>query len=348
MKSFICFILVFCTFCLFVSMAQEVKISDKILPISEKNIFRDSDYFNWCSSIIQGEDGKYHLFYSRWKRSYTFDAWLTHSTIAHAVSDYPDGPYQYVNTVIDLEKEHYGAEDMITAHNPKIKYFEGKYYLYFCSTHMDRNISNQELIETAKVGGKHRNWKPLRVNQRTFVASALTLNGPFKIEKETLLEPEGPIETLAVNPAICYDQDKYFLIVKGDKPGSTKFERNQAVAVSEYPDREFKIQPKPVIQDWDTEDVSMWYDKEGQRFYAVFHAHTYIGMMTSQDGLNWEKAEDFEIMKKRIPRTENLDPILPDRMERPFVFLEDNVPVVLSLAVKKGDDTYIVFVRLKK
>lgn len=39
MKSFICFILVFCTFCLFVSMAQEVKISDKILPISEKNIF---------------------------------------------------------------------------------------------------------------------------------------------------------------------------------------------------------------------------------------------------------------------------------------------------------------------
>lgn len=71
-------------------------------------------------------------------------------------------------------------------------------------------------------------------------------------------------------------------------------------------------------------------------------------MMTSQDGLNWEKAEDFEIMKKRISWTENLDPILPDRMERPFVFLEDNVPVVLSLAVKKGDDAYIVFVRLKK
>ena len=71
-------------------------------------------------------------------------------------------------------------------------------------------------------------------------------------------------------------------------------------------------------------------------------------MMTSQDGLNWEKAEDFEIMKKRISRTENPDPILPDRMERPFVFLEDNVPVVLSLAVKKGDDAYIVFVRLKK
>lgn len=92
----------------------------------------------------------------------------------------------------------------------------------------------------------------------------------------------------------------------------------------------------------------MWYDKVGKRFYAVFHAHTYIGMMTSQDGLNWEKAEDFEIMKKRISRTENLDPILPDRMERPFVFLEDNVPVVLSLAVMKGDDAYIVFVRLKK
>lgn len=348
MRSFICFIVVFFVSCMSMSVAQQVKISDKIQPISQENIFRDPDCFNWCSSIIQGEDGKYHLIYSRWKRSYAFNAWLTHSTIAHAVADTPAGPYKYVNTLMDFEKDNYGPDDMITAHNSKIKYFEGKYYLYFCSTHMDRVISNEELKETAKGGPKHKNWRTLRENQRTFVASSTSLDKPFKVDKRPLLEPEGSIETLVVNPAICYNQNKYFLIVKGDKPGSTKFERNQAVAVSEHPDRGFKIQPKPVIQDWDTEDVSMWYDKVGKRFYAVFHAHTYIGMMTSQDGLNWEKAEDFEIMKKRISRTENLDPILPDRMERPFVFLEDNVPVVLSLAVMKGDDAYIVFVRLKK
>ena len=72
---------------------------------------------------------------------------------------------------------------MITAHNPKIKYFEGKYYLYFCSTSLDRDISNEELIETARGGYSHKNWQPLRVNQRTFVASSESLNGEFQLMK---------------------------------------------------------------------------------------------------------------------------------------------------------------------
>lgn len=326
---------------------NELTFSDKIMKVKTENIFRDSTFYHWCSSVIKGEDGKYHLFYSRWKRTYTFYAWLTHSTIAHAVADHPAGPYHYQNTVLDFEKDVYRKGDMITAHNPKIKYFEGKYYLYFCSTSLDRDISNEELIETARGGYSHKNWQPLRVNQRTFVASSESLNGEFSIDEKPLLEPDGPIETLVVNPAIVQGVDKrYYLIVKGDKPGSTKFERNQAVAVSNYPDRGFVLQDKPVIQDWDTEDMSLWCDQKNSVYYACFHAHTYIGMMVSSNGLDWKKALDFKIMKKEIPLYGG-GCILPDRMERPFVFFENNAPKVLSLAVKKADDAYIVFVPLK-
>ncbi len=325
---------------------MEMKLSDRIMPIGEENLFKDAEFFQWCSSIIKGEDGKYHLFYSRWKKEYSFCGWLTHSTVAHAVSDCPAGPYGYVSTVLDFAKESYEADDMITAHNPKIKYFDGKYYLYFCSTHMGRGISNEELIETAKVGYSHPNWKPLRVNQRTFVATADCLDGPFTIQEKPLLEPSGPITTLVVNPAVTKGHDgKYYLIIKGDKPGTTKFERNQAVAISDYPDKGFVMQEKPVIQDWDTEDMSLWYDENTQMYYAVFHAHTYIGMMVSVDGRNWRKSADFTVMEKRIEQIDG-SVIQPDRLERPFIYVEDGVPKCISLAVQKNADAYIAFIPL--
>ena len=187
------------------------------------------------------------------------------------MADCPTGPYTYVNTLIDFEKETYNAGDMITAHNPQIQYFNGKYYLYFCSTYLDREIDNQELIETARTGYSHPIWKPLRTNQRTYVAAADSLDAKFEVQRQTLIEPSGPIETLAVNPAVTQGHDgKYYLIIKGDKPGSTDFERNQAIAVSDFPDRDFIIKEKPVIQDWDTEDMCLWYDKEYKQYYAVF------------------------------------------------------------------------------
>ncbi|MDL2256550.1 glycoside hydrolase family protein, partial [Parabacteroides sp. OttesenSCG-928-K15] len=328
---------------------KETILSDKIQPINEENIFRDLYYYNWCSSIIKGEDGKYHMFYSRWERSKKFSAWLTHSKVAHAVADKPEGPYKYVSTIVDFDKDVYKKGNLITAHNPKIKYFEGKYYLYFTSTTLERDISNEELIETAQAGSSHANWKPLRVNQRTFVASSAHLDKGWKINTEPLLQPSGPITTLVVNPAITQGGDgRYYLIIKGDKPGAIKFERNQAIAISDYPDKGFVIQPKPVIEDWDTEDVSIWFDEKEKRFYAVFHAHTYIGMMTSEDGVNWRKANDYEVMKKSICREYGQPDIIPNRLERPFVFIENKEPCVLSLAVKKEDDAYIVTIPLKE
>ena len=145
---------------------------------------------------------------------------------------------------------------------------------------------------------------------------------------------------------LWYHYKKYYLIVKGDKPGSTKFERNQVIAISDSPTGPFEMQNKPVIDYMDTEDVSMWYDEKRDFYYGVFHAHTFIGMVASPDGVSWEKANQFELMKKQIPMKDG-STIKPDRMERPFIYCEDNEPRILSLAVKKGNDAYIVFVPIK-
>ena len=325
---------------------DDLYIHDSFKAVSPDNIFKTEGYYNWGGSIVKGKDGIYHLFYSRWKKKYSFYAWLTHSEIAYATSESPYGPWKYKETV--LKGRRNGKWDAIMAHNPKIKYFEGKYYIYYIGTNLGtKDYTEEELIETARVGYKHPNWKILRPNQRTGVAVANSLRGPWKRNETPLIEPSGPITTLTVNPAIDRGKDgKYYLVVKGDKPNEKRFIRNQAVAISDKPTGPFVIQKKPVINYLDTEDMSIWYDYTRERFYGVFHAHKYIGMITSRNGKDWERANEYILKAKEIVLYDK-SVIKPDRMERPFIYNENGNLKVLLLSVKKGDESYIVFVPIK-
>ena len=173
---------ILCCFCLVLGFAQngedDLYLYDDFKAVSQENIFKTEGYYNWGSSIIKERDGKYHLFYSRWKKEYGFHGWLTHSEIAHATSKSPAGPWKYKETALSVSGK--GNWDAITAHNPKIKYFEGKYYLYYIATNMGgKDYTEEELVETAKTGYSHPNWKILRPNQRTGVAVSNSLNGPW-------------------------------------------------------------------------------------------------------------------------------------------------------------------------
>jgi hypothetical protein len=311
-------------------------------PITEDNIFKDEQYYNWGAAIIKGEDELYHLFYSRWQVD--FSAWLTFSEIAHATSKSPNGPWEYQETV--LKGRGKGYWDAITAHNPKIKYFEGKYYLYYISTNLGEiEYTDEDLIAThGKSLQESQLRKTLRENQRTGVAISSSLDGPWERLNQPIIQPSGPITTITVNPAIVKgEDDRYYLIVKGDKPNDDNFVRNQAIAISTSPVGPFQMQPKPVIDYQDTEDMSLYFDTENKTFYGIFHAHEYIGLVFSSDGINWKRPSNFEIFNKEIP-LENGGTIRPDRMERPFIYFENNKPKTLSLAVKKGNQSYTVFV----
>jgi len=325
---------------------ENLSFENRFDLVTEDNLFKDPVYFNWGSSILKGEDGQYHLFYSRWKED--FSAWLTFSEIAHAISDSPNGPWVYKETV--LKGRGKGHWDAITAHNPKIKFFEGKYYIYYIATNLgDMNYTEKDLFDTH---GKSMNQSPirktLRENQRTGVAFSSSINGPWERLDTPIIQPSGPITTLTVNPAITKGKDdKYYLIVKGDKPNEKRFIRNQAIAISDSPFGPFEMQAKPVIDYLDTEDMSMWYDQKRNCFYGIFHAHNYIGLVNSIDGINWQKAKNFEVLKKELPM-KNGKIIRPDRMERPFLFFENGEPKTLSLAVKEGNTSYTVFVPIRK
>jgi len=92
---------------------DDLNFQQMLQEVDSTEIFFSKDYYTWCSTVIKGEDGKYHMFYSRWphgKRSLDddtmnyifngFKGWCKYSEIAYAVSDKLNGPYKYVSTVL--------------------------------------------------------------------------------------------------------------------------------------------------------------------------------------------------------------------------------------------------------
>lgn len=57
--------------------------------------FECEGWWVWGSSVIKGDDGKYHMFVSRFPKSLPFHpGWMVASEIVHATSDVPQGPYK--------------------------------------------------------------------------------------------------------------------------------------------------------------------------------------------------------------------------------------------------------------
>jgi hypothetical protein len=334
---------------LFSNIALSQDVDDTYCPILkpfiEDNHFEDSLWFNWGGSIIQDEDERYYLFYSRWPRRYGFLAWLTHSEIAVASSNTPSGPWNYEYTALEGRRGDYW--DAVTAHNPKIKCFEDKYYLYYIATRS--TLSEEELIATARGGYQHKHWSGLRNNQRTGVAVSERITGPWKRSVHPMVEPVEPLHTLTVNPAITSMPDgRYLLMIKGDKFPEKGSPRIQAVGIGRSPMGPFEIMPEPAIADFDTEDASLWYDLTRRRFYACFHAHTHFGMITSTDGISWDTARNYLFSAKDF-KSAHGGSFTAERMERPSVFTNDQgVPLVFISSYRKGNTTGIFTIPLRE
>lgn len=256
------------------------------------------------------------------------------SEIVHRVADRPEGPFRFVSVVISDKSP--GRGDWFSANNAKIARFGGRYYLYFVQTRGDVSDALREAVSRA--GPEHPRWMEIRNRQRSFVAVSKSLDGPWAIGKDPLVEPALTITTIANNPAVERGPDgTYIMIVKGDKPGVGPSVRNQGVATAPRPEGPWTMQPKAAIDNLDTEDVSLWYSKAWRRFVALFHANTFVGLIESANGLDWHRASQFEL-NKRVISFDDGTTWSPDRMERPFVLTDARGnPQFLYVACKKGD-----------
>ena len=119
----------------FQEQKEGVAFMDRILPAPKNGGFSDDNYWIWGSSVIKGEDGRYHMFASRWSKQFGFGHWVTNSQIVRAVSDTPAGPYQFEEVVTPIRGKEFW--DGLCTHNPRVIKYRNQYLLYYFGTTYD-------------------------------------------------------------------------------------------------------------------------------------------------------------------------------------------------------------------
>jgi hypothetical protein len=244
-------------------------------------------YYVWCNSPIEADDGKIHVFFSRWISKKGMSGWINGSEIAHAVADSAEHPFEVTGTILAPRA---GFFDSTTCHNPLIKKVDDKYCLFYMGN------SNGK-TNTKRIG----------------LAIASSLNGPWTRHDEPLLEAGPPgswDDHCTTNPAfIQHPKGQYWLYYKSwntkDYETSTdpliRGNRKYGLAIADKLEGPYiKYEGNPVIDfsakghNAQFEDAFIW--REHRRFKMIardmgFYNHESGIIMESRDGLKWNEPE---------------------------------------------------------
>lgn len=318
----------------------ELNLQSMMQQVPESAKFINDSFFIWGGSMVKSHmDNKYHLFYSQWPRKLGMNAWITHSEIAHAISDSPFGPFEFKNVALPARGEKYW--DGLVTHNPTIHFFDGKYYLYYMGNTGDGIPTDKSLNWT------HRN------NQRIGVAIADDPKGPWKRFSKPLIDVSP--DTLAhdalmvSNPSVTKMADgKYLMVYKAvAKKGKMPFGGPvvHLTATADSPVGPFIKKMEPVFTaqnlDFPAEDPFVWYDDKC--YYAIVKdmngaftdAGKSLALFCSKDGLNWKKASHVLVSKLELDwKNGKKQKVIA--LERPQLFFENGEMVALLCAVNEN------------
>lgn len=329
-------------------------------------VFKDEEYYVWDSAVIK-VGNQYHLFYSRWKKELGFGwNWLYNSQIAHAVSSTPVGPYKFRNVVFERRGKKYF--DGMNTHNTCIKYYGGKFYLYYMGTTYDGDENKDNVPSYPD--------EPLDVwdNKRIGLAIADDINGEFKRLDAPILLPREKLYwdcTVTTNPSVAIlPNGKTYMAYKSrsERGGTLQI----GIAVADKPDGEFKrLTENPILgfsdENKHVEDPFLWYDDKRKKFCmlakddsknnsegitgewgAGFYAE-------SDDCIHFELPEEPKVYSRTLEWADGRKSVQCN-LERPSLLFDDNgEPVYLYCASGDGDSpyafngaTYIVAIKLKR
>ncbi len=339
-------------------------ISGERTHILSPNTIQHPENFIWGASVIRGNDDKYHMLYATWDtgpdHTNFSNAWVLYSEIAYAVSDHPDHDFKTVATVLQ-GRRHEGdstAWDAQAVHNPHIKRFNGKYYLYY--------IGNRD---PGPVGEGEPGWALSKRNrcqqmQATgvieFDSFEELLSGNFERPDQPLLwprtrvrndfdnalspSPEGtktlPDNLIIVNPSVVYREsdNKYLLYFKGNMY-DPHWRGVHGVAIGDSPTGPFVAQDQFIfdIRNKDgtiasAEDPFVWYNNKHRLFYAIIKdfsgritgGEPGLAMLCSEEGVDWKIPQQGTGSISKEIVFKNGDTIKVSNLERPQLLLDQH------------------------
>ena len=307
--------------------------------------FESEGYWSWGSSVVKGDDGKYHMFVSRFPKSLPFHpGWMVASEIVHAVSNVPQGPYQFSEVALPARGAQYW--DGRSTHNPRILKYNHKYYLiYMGSTHPFVDPTYDQLTLNSP-------WCTVaRSNKRIGLAVADSPYGPWKRLDEPILKtkPNTFFSFLTSNPSPVVQEDgSVMMIFKGRRHMEDGKYSNMALGIAYAPTIEgpYRVlnNEQPIFQvagQGEAEDPFLWKDDKG--YHAIFKDHVakFTGekgggvMAHSKDGINWTVDKDPKAYSKTV-EWEDGTIAKQGQLERPFILFEDCKPTFIFFATMDG------------
>ncbi len=338
--------------------------------IKSPNTLQHENYFVWGGSVLKGTDDKFHMLFSLWESGEEYppfqDGWLINSKIAYAVSDYPNKGFKFQKIILSgrgLDGDP-SAWDAQSVHNPHIKKFNDKYYLYYigsCDPGPQPNGS-----PGVNLSKRNRIQQSQRLGVIEFDSFQDLLSGKFKrpdkpllvprtrVKKDNVLDPSPvgtipkPDNLIVVNPSVVYrpSDKKYLLYFKGNL-WDPNWRGVHGVAIGRSP-----LGPFTALDDFvfdirledakiaSAEDPFVWYFKKRNRFYAVIKdfsgkitgSSPGLAILVSSDGISWQKPENSLFKKKELLFSNGFR-LDVNHLERPQLLIDkDGSPSVLYCA----------------
>ncbi|MBS1794420.1 MAG: hypothetical protein JSS81_11230 [Acidobacteria bacterium] len=324
----------------------------RLLPTKYESGFRMDGYWVWCGSSIKGDDGKYHLYASRWPNSTPFSPyWLTNSEIVHAVADTPEGPYKFADVALAPRGPEFWDGQM--THNPAIRKYGDTYLLFYTGT----TYKGARPSATNPVGETDALKLEAHRGERIGLATSKSPYGPWTRLDKPILDtvPNSWEQYLVSNAAPVVMKDgKVRLYYKGVE----KLRVNAiGLAIADCPTCEYKrVSDKPLNMGIGAEDPFIW--QENGKFKALMldHDRRYspdkeIFYAVSDDGLKWRVPRKAIAVSRNVRFADGSVKKMSST-ERPHVLIENGRPTYVFFATGETIDgkryTWNMVIPLKK
>ncbi|HEY8933097.1 MAG TPA: glycoside hydrolase family protein [Rariglobus sp.] len=282
------------------------------------------------------------MFASRWPRSLTFSGhWVTNSEIVRASSTRAEGPYRFEEVV--LPWRHRGYFDALSTHNPAIKRYDGRYYLFYVGMTYDFDIPTPERqIHEGKYAEHKELYRRAWGAKRIGLAVADSVMGPWRRPAAPLLEPRpGRWDALITsNPSVAIRDDGHtVLIYKSTSGWDQPF--HLGIATAPHPAGPYtRVSDEPIFP-YDCEDPFIWW--EAGRYHVIMKDFTGVlagqpnagAYAWSEDGLRWHLPEDARAYSRTVRWTDGTE-TTHGNFERPSLLIQDGRPTHLFAAISSG------------
>ena len=312
---------------------------DTIQPAPRNGGFRMDDYWIWCGSVIKGDDGRYHMFASRWPKKLPFlRGYVVASEIVRAVADTPEGPYKFSEVVLPDRGESLGDGRM--THNPAIRRWGDRYALFYIgATYSGARPTTEDLINS-DTASHLEIYSTIRIG----LAVSSSLNGPWERTDKPILQPRSGKwdSTIVTNPAPCILGDgSALLYYRSNTPLGLRIGVAKADAFGKP---FYRYYDEPVLtfgKGQFVEDPYVW--QTNGRFELIakdcrggITGECHAGVRAlSEDGVQWRLANPPKAYSRDV-RWDDGQVTVQGSLERPQLLIDGDAPTHLFAATADG------------